>query len=165
MFNFFQFVIVFLPSIIVKAPRALPPLPTVSVDLEGSGKSKRSKEGKNASAATISSPASCNNVFLAPKLVRSSLQDLAYDPCPQVLTCGFFIFICSCACSYCILWKKTYFLQDRLTARERRRMKKSQEISTETGGCCHIKLLYRSHWLAIVEIMCVVFIEGFNFNS
>lgn len=74
MFNFFQFVIVFLPSIIVKAPRALPPLPTVSVDLEGSGKSKRSKEGKNASAATISSPASCNNVFLAPKLVRSSLQ-------------------------------------------------------------------------------------------
>ncbi|XP_011612536.1 serine/threonine-protein kinase Nek4 [Takifugu rubripes] len=74
-----------------KAPRALPPLPTVSVDLEGSGKSKRSPEGKNASAATISSPGSCNNVFLAPKL-------------------------------------------DRLTARERRRLKKSQEISTETGG-------------------------------
>lgn len=81
MYNFLSICNHFSFLYFVKALRALPPLPTVSVDLEGSGKSKRSTEGKKASAATISSPGSCNNVFLAPKLVSklpATGQDLAY---------------------------------------------------------------------------------------
>lgn len=46
-------------------PRPLPPPPTASLDLEGRKKGKRSTEAKIVSAASTS----CNDVFLAPKLV------------------------------------------------------------------------------------------------
>uniref|UniRef100_H3CP87 Serine/threonine-protein kinase Nek4 n=1 Tax=Tetraodon nigroviridis TaxID=99883 RepID=H3CP87_TETNG len=107
------------------APRPLPPPPTVSADLGGR---KRSTEGRNAlAAATSSSLRSCNEVP-PPKVVRNAIKRI----CFMITSVNvgthrgrFLIFI--------------YFLQDRLTARERRRLKKSQESSTEPGRCCQME--------------------------
>lgn len=69
---------------------------------------------------------------------------MSFIICPMIISLNVWII-----CIYLLLCmllqyviKIIQFLQDRLTARERRRLKKSQESSTETGMCCHIKLLY-----------------------
>lgn len=107
MFNFFQFVIIFLPSILLRHRELYLHFPPWVLTWRAAGKANGAQRARM--------QVQLRSYHLVPVIMyswpqnwwASSLQQdyayvVLYDPCSQVLMFGFFIFICSCACSHCI---------------------------------------------------------------